>query len=241
MNFQTNSKPFSFKLAGIITLMSGLILALFTNSFASPEGGLAGPVEERNFTFLSGIGYTLREVDHNSDIKSFQFKIKPNYGISDQFDVFLDFGFRDLGIENKEDDTRNFSSTLGLLVGAGAKLSFFKPKEQKTNLVLNMSLDYSEVSSDLAKATVVEYRAAVIFTYKMENITPYGGVKFSGINIDYSKPGDNNTKDTERYNSPRNIGFLGGLDYFVNPNVYFSGELNIFDQQALFMSVGYKF
>ena len=37
------------------------------------------------------------------------------------------------------------------------------------------------------------------------------------------------------------VGVFGGVDYFVSPNVFFSGEAHLFDETSIYLGVGYRF
>ena len=63
---------------------------------------------------------------------------------------------------------------------------------------------------------------------------PYGGARVSSSRYE----GEHGVDD---HKSKNFIGFLGGADYFVSPNVYFSGEVHLFDEMSLYLTTGYRF
>jgi len=77
---------------------------------------------------------------------------------------------------------------------------------------------------------------ALIISNRTGNMTPYGGVKVCETEVEL-KSGAAPTK----YSADKKVGLLAGVDYFVNPNVFFNGEVNLFDQQAIYLGAGFKF
>ena len=60
---------------------------------------------------------------------------------------------------------------------------------------------------------------------------------FGGFQVSYAKY----MGEEEDYRSKDFIGFFAGADYFVSPNIYFAGELHLFDETSAYLTVGYKF
>ncbi|MBF8250905.1 MAG: hypothetical protein HW382_533, partial [Deltaproteobacteria bacterium] len=85
-------------------------------------------------------------------------------------------------------------------------------------------------------ATVTNYLGALVVSNRAGNITPYGGIKVSETVVDTKTGGS-----SLNFTADKNVGILAGTDYFVNPNVFFNGEVNLFDQQAIYLGAGFKF
>lgn len=208
-----------------------LILLLITASAAgaSQIGGLMANVGERNLSLSVGVSYITKDMEKNcQEMSAKQLIIKGSYGLLPDLDLNIKLGFADL-----ETDTPDFAGTLGPLYGIGVKFKLFKDPEDKVNVFINGEVSKFTSSDSATDAEIIDYSGSFIVSNKAGNMTPYGGVKVSQTEVDltgYSKLRAN-----------KNIGIVGGVDYFVNPNVFFTGEINIFDQDALYLGVGYKF
>jgi hypothetical protein len=53
---------------------------------------------------------------------------------------------------------------------------------------------------------------------------------------DWDADGSDETDNAENF-----IGFFAGADYFVSPNVYFTGEVHLFDSMSVYGTAGYRF
>jgi len=126
----------------------------------------------------------------------------------------------------------DFEGRLDALYGVGFKFKMFQDPQNKVNVLLDGEVTQFSSEDSGVDADVLDYHIAFTVSNKAGNITPYGGIKFSETEIERGS-----RKDT----ADNNVGVFGGVDYFVNPNVFFNGEVSIFDQEALYVGVGYKF
>lgn len=209
-----------------------LCLSLFIPSpvFATHIGGMSLPPGKNRLSFGAHVGYPERSVssDRNEATSgSIQLLARGEYGAYTRLGLFIEGGVSDLRFK---DD--GFRGILGGAFGLGMKGVIFDPEEQKTNVCFFLEgLTFKSESSD-RRALVFEYQAALLVEFTAENTTTYGGLKVSQMDITL-KP------YKEKYSSDNNLGALFGMDYLVTPQVYFNGEIQIYDQQAIFVSVGY--
>jgi len=130
-------------------------------------------------------------------------------------------------------DISGFTGALGGLYGGGLKYRFFASPDKKTQVSLDVGFETFSSSESGRTARYVEYGAAVIVSNQAGNFTPFGGIRFSDAEVALD--------DSPTYEADKHIGVFGGIDYFVNLNVFFTGEIHIFDENSLFLGVGYNF
>lgn len=195
---------------------------------ASQVGGLASNVGVAGLSLSGGISYITKDVEgggQKNEMTARAFIVKGDYGILPNLDLIVKLGFADLKVGS-------FEGRMDGLYGAGLKFKLFKDPADRVNVYIDAEVSKFSSSITGAKVDVRDYQAAFIISNKAGNITPYGGLKVSETELD-----NGTTKST----ASKHVGLVGGADYFVNPNVFFNGEVNIFDQQAVFVGVGYKF
>lgn len=197
---------------------------------ADQIGGLATNAGERGLTLSAGISYIVKNIKNSGlkqEMTARKLEVKSGYGLIQNLDLNLKLGFADL-------KTDNFEGRLDALYGAGLRFKLFKDTEDRVNVYLDGEVSKFSSGDSKTSADVVDYRAAVIVSNRAGNMTPYGGVKVSETELTFS-----NT--SSKFIADKHVGIFAGIDYFVNPNVFFNGEINIFDQDALYLGVGYKF
>jgi hypothetical protein len=84
------------------------------------------------------------------------------------------------------------------------------------------------------EARYQEFQGALIISYKLKGAMPFGGFKYNPLTVGIT--GTHNDLEGDS-----NAGVFIGCDWFVTPNVFFSGELSIFSETAAYMSVGYNY
>jgi hypothetical protein len=212
-------------------IFSVLIALLFTPSlvFAGHIGGLSQNLGGQMLTINADVGFKKQDVERGNitdELSSRSFVIKATYGMQDRLDVFLNVGFADI------QDIQTFDGSLGTLIGGGFKYLLFGPG-QSTQVSIYGSIEGFESKDSGRKADVLGYDLALMVSNKSGNFTPYGGLKFSDLEVDIAGMGEYDAKD--------NFGLFAGVDYFVNPNVFFTGEVHIFNENTLYFGAGYNF
>lgn len=211
-------------------LVLSFLLAAVPAAYSGQVGGLATNVGEGGLSLSTGLMYIDKDIErngHKEEMTTRQLVVKGSYGLLPSLDLNVKLGFADLEV-----DDIDFEGRLDALYGIGFKLKMFQDPNNKVNVLLDGEVTQFSSEDNGDDADVLDYHLAFIVSNKAGNITPYGGIKFSETEIDF---------DSTKYTADNNVGIFGGVDYFVNPNVFFNGEVNIFDQDAVYVGVGYKF
>jgi len=198
--------------------------------FAGRTGGLSENIGAQMLTANAGVEYSTRDVESNGnkeEVNSRRFVVKTTYGLSDRINVFATLGFAD------SQDIGNHTGALGTLYGGGLKYLVFTRDDSPTKVSINANIETFKSRDSGQTAEHLEYDVAVIVSNKNGNVTPFGGIRFSDADIDFAGP--------MTYKADDHFGLFGGVDYFVNPNVYFTGEVHTFDENSIFLGVGYSF
>lgn len=206
-----------------------MLLILPATGFAGQVGGLADQMGGQLLTVTGYIGYIDRDVKVgpiDEDFTSRVFAVKATYGLNDRVDLYATLGLADI------QDLGTFDGSLGNLIGVGGKFLVVEGTNG-TRLTLNADAKMLKTDDGPIDADYQEISGAVIISKKSGNLTPYGGIKLSKIDIDIdNSPSIEEEKDT---------GLFAGVDYFVNPNVYFTGEIHVFAENTIYAGVGYNF
>jgi len=215
-----------------------MLLLFPVGAFAGQIGGLADQMGGQLLTVTGYIGLIDRDIKvspggGDEDFSSRVFAVKATYGLNDRVDLYATIGLADL------QDIAGFDGSLGNLFGGGVKLLIIEGANG-TRLTFNGDVQRLKtedtVNSIDIDAEYLEYSASLIISKKSGNLTPFGGVKLSEVDIDFDGAGF--YKDAEE---EKNTGLFAGVDYFVNPNVYFTGEIHVFAENTLYAGVGYNF
>lgn len=207
-----------------------VVLSIPAAAMAGQIGGLAGNIGGQMLTVTADIGYNARDVEKGGskdELSSRSFVIKTTYGLSDSLDIFVSLGFADV------QDIGDFNGALGTLYGGGFKYLLFGGGGNETQVSINGNFETFESEDSGKEADYQEYHIAAVVSKKSGNVTPFGGIKISDAEVDI--------EGTGKYDADDNFGLFGGVDYFVNPNVYFTGEVHIFDENTIYIGVGYNF
>ncbi len=214
-------------------ILTAVILSLLLPApgFAANVGGLSNSVGNHRFSFCANIGYLLRETKNGAlgekKVSSRQFLFKVDYGLFDRLDLYGEIGVADLQIEQDE-----FQGSLNTIYGGGIKLSLLPLPSEGLNFLLDGQILAFSNKDGGTEVDFLEYQGTPIICFKSNNFTTYGGVRVSQVVIDYEPWGTLKAKNL--------VGVFLGIDYFVNPKVFFTGEMHNFDQDALYLGVGYK-
>lgn len=214
------------------------VLALFftaaiaTSAQAGQLGSQAATVGEGGLSFSAGINYASKDMKIDGakeEMIARQLVLTGDYGLLPSLDLYIKLGFADM-------EVKDFKGRLDALYGVGAKFKLFKDPEDKLNVTINGGVTRFNSGDSSTDATVTDYIGAVIVSNRAGNMTPYGGVKVCETEAE-TKKGEVSTT----FKADKKVGILAGVDYFVNPNVFFNGEVNLFDQQAIYVGAGFKF
>ncbi|MBZ0274155.1 porin family protein [bacterium] len=227
--------------AAVVILL--LVLAAWSGAaLAAPVGGLSyNLTSPPAFSIGTGVGFALRDVvvenDENlvDEAQSSRFQVKIDVAPVNYIDVYALIGAADLQL-----DDGDFRGTLATLYGGGLRFNIFPLWFYDTNLRISLDGQYlgyttsDEVGGTDIEARYQETQAALIVAYIWQGVVPYGGLKYDPVAIGVTGR-DNDLAGDQQF------GVLIGADYFITPHVFFNGELSIFTETSIFLSVGYKF
>lgn len=202
--------------------------AIVTSAQAGQLGSQAATEGVGGLSLSAGVNYATRDMRNGGtkqEMTTRQIVVTGEYGVLSSLDLYIKLGLADM-------EVTGFRGRLDALYGIGAKFKLFKDPEDKLNVTLDGVVTRFNSGDSNTDATVTDYIGALIVSNKAGNMTPYGGIKVSETVAE--KAGENLTAD-------KKLGVLAGVDYFVNPNVFFTGEANLFDQQAIYVGAGFKF
>lgn len=202
-----------------------VILTLPATAMAGQIGGLADHMGGQLLTATVSVGVIDRDIKRSgvdSDYKMNILSARATYGLNDRVDLYATLGKANLdGLSGVDDSLED-------LYGGGVKFLLFEGVN-KTRVIINAEANFMETSDTKYQ----DISGAVIISKKRGNLTPYGGVKVSAVEI--------NPDAGKDWEEEKGTGFFAGVDYFVNPNVYFTGEIHVFAENTLFAGVGYNF
>jgi len=145
-----------------------------------------------------------------------------------------------VGLGDLDFDRADFEGSLGETFGAGARYGLLNFQESAMKLILDVQGEYLRSKDSDARVRHQAYHAAALLVKeigaagRVGYLFPYGGVRVSYARYDANG-------DVDDYTGDDLVGVFGGVDYFVNPNVFFSGEAHLFDEMSLYLGAGYRF
>lgn len=216
-----------------------LAAAVFLSSAgqAAQTGGLASPLGPGGFAGSVALGYGERDVRNgrDDDVATRRALLRGQFGVVDGLDLYGTVGLGDLRF-----DRADFRGSLGETFGAGVRLGLLHFPESAFRLVLDLQGEYLR-STDGSKR--VRHQVYHVATYLVREVGAARRVSyffpFGGVRVSYARYDGNH--GLGKYEGDDFVGVFGGVDYFVNPHVFFSGELHLFDENSLYVGVGYRF
>lgn len=205
-------------------------------AFASQLGGLATLVGPGGAVVSANVGYVERDVKDGRDdqVSSLRTVLRGAVGVMDGLDLYGYAGFTDLLF-----DKADFEGSRGATVGGGVRYGLLSFSDSDIRLVLDLQGEYLRVN-DRGSVRGQAYHAAV---YVLKEYGAAGSVgyfyPFAGAEVSWAKYRGGDGLDTFR--SKDVVGVFAGADYFVNPNVFFSAELHLFDETSVTVGAGYRF
>lgn len=206
------------------------LITLPSLASAGQIGGYSQNLAGQMLTVAASIAYQTRDLENNGvrdNMSSRSFSVTTTYGLSDRLDMFLDLGFADV------QDISSFTGALGTMVGGGFKFLIIDNPENGVQLNIHSNIRRFESSDSGQSVDYLEYHVAAVVSNKAGNFIPFGGIMLSDAELDFA--------GGPTYEADKNFGLFAGVDYFVNPNVFFTGEVHMFDQTTIYMGVGYIF
>ena len=216
---------------GILIAVGTLFLFCASPARAAMVGGVAAPLKYGEASISLALGYSERDIKDGGEdaAASRRFLFKGAFGFGGGASVYAFAGLSDL--DYRTTGGEHFKGKLAESVGAGLRYTPLGFSED-SRLVLDFQGDY--LSSDDGDATVraTQFAFTTYVVGKFGTFYPYGGVSLSAAAYD---------GEGEDFKSSRNVGILLGTEYFVNPNVFLTLELRLFDENAAYLCAGYMF
>jgi len=226
--------------------IAGAVAFVLVCSVASamPVGGLAHLPEPFSISLAIFGGYQQQseKLIHDPDTQgsSYASHLSLNLGIYpvEFFGVFASIGTGDWRM-----GTIDYQSFLGVNYSGGVKFKVFPWERSPFQTVLSLgawgfqasgtALEGDEEEVDVG---IIEYQGSLVFSYAVErNILPFGGVRYVSSSTRFSPRARYNMAPVGKW------GVQLGIDYFVTPYVFFSGEMQIFERTAAYLGVGLKY
>ena len=225
-----------FDMRRIAVLVAIFIGALMTAPAAQANtiGGLGYNVGFLKVSANIGVGILQRDIYFKKDDSirnestTSRLAAKVSFGAWKIIDVYALGGAGDLAITGT-----TFRSPLGPYYGGGVRFQVYPWNEGEFRVALDGNATGMRVEDEGIKGDWWEYQAALIVSKTWQNLTPFGGVKYSDSGVHFEPGGTNNLR------SDQNVGVFLGIDYFITPYVFFNGEIHIFAETAAFVGVGY--
>jgi len=222
--------------SSLLALLAALLLAA-PQALAAQTGGLASPVGPGGFALSATLAYGERDVvdGRDDEVASGRALLRAQFGVIDGLDLYATVGLGDLDFQHAD-----FAGSLGETFGAGLRYGLFHFRESAMKLVLDVQGEYLRSSDSDRQVRHQAYHAAAFLVKeigaagRVGYLFPYGGVRVSYARYDAGDGLDDYTGDDF-------LGVFGGVDYFVNPNVFFTGEAHLFDEMGLYLGAGYRF
>ena len=222
-------------ITGIALVAVGVLWA--GASPAGQVGGLATVMRPGDAAVSATVAYGVRDVvDHGDDeVTTLKMLLRGEFGVLDGLDLY---GL--LGLSSLSFDDANFDGSLGPTLGIGARYGLLNFPESNLRIILDVQAEYSRVEDGSKRVSQQRYHAA---TYVLKEFGAAGRVgyfyPYAGLKLSYARFDGSGGMDD--YHSEDWLGIFAGADYFVSPNVYFSGEAHLFDETSLSLGVGYRF
>lgn len=219
-----------------IPAVVAVVLACPLRAPAANIGGLAAPLKTGEFAVSTALGYVERDVEDGVDdtVSNRRVLFRGGFGVVDGLEIY---GI--LGLTDAEFDDANFDGGLGGTFGAGVKYGLFHFQTTGLKLVLDVQGEYFSSSDGSKRARQQAYHGAA---YLVKEVGAAGRVgyfyPYGGLRLSYARYDD---KGIDDFTNEDFVGVFGGADYFVNPNIFFSGEVHLFDETSLYLGVGYRF
>ena len=227
-------------LGGLLRRVAGcgmLVCLLGGNAWAGPVGGLSAPLRAKGFSVAGWFAYGERDVEDGSgdEVSTRRMLARIGAGLADGIEVYALMGFSDAQF-----DREDFTGTLGASLGLGVRYGLLHYPQTGVRVVLDLQGEAFRSRDGSKTVRHQAYHAAVYVVReigaagRVGYLYPYGGARVSYARYDGSHGVDDYTGDDF-------IGVFGGADYFVNPNVFFTGEVHLFDETSIYLGVGYRF
>jgi opacity protein-like surface antigen len=250
----------SFLCLGLV-LSNALVYAASIGGAETQGQGKFGVALDTEYVFERDLKDNGSDVDPGEEFKSidleelYRIMVKTSYGLLDNLDVYVKLGVADIEVsrviyQNGAYDSTsdafgrgNFAYGFGLKGNyelteewiLGCDLQYVRHKNEFSWKTTNASGNVDSGVGD-KKATIQEWHVAPYVAYRLDNFTPYLGLKYSDIRFEGTVGGY-----TSKYKADDNVGVFVGTDYEIGENLTLNLEGRFVDETALSFAATYKF
>ncbi|MBI5440209.1 MAG: hypothetical protein HY900_03240 [Deltaproteobacteria bacterium] len=211
------------------------LLSCWASAAAAQAGSPAAPLNAQGAAVSVSVGYLERDLrGGNERASSFMTRLGGAFGVSDELSLYGYAGVSDVKFRQAD-----FDGSRGADLGLGARYALLSFPQSRTKLVLDLQAGMLRVTDDGHTVREEEYHAA---TYVVKELAASGGAgalhPYGGFRASFAKY---RGADVGGRRLETLVGAFLGADYFLTPNVYFSGAVHLFDESSLTVSAGYRF
>ena len=220
-------------------------------------------VFDRDLKFKSATGLAATQEIKNIEIDDgYQIMLKTSYGLLDNLDIYLKLGMADYeakaegylsGLKwatDKVNSDTKFAYGFGLkgkyeldegwLIGCD--LQYLRSKHKaKVAESYEAWVGLPDDSTTYKSLVVQEWHIASYIAKRINNLTPYFGVRYSDMRMKIKKPSDSGWTDDHKYEADDNVGVFLGTDYKIAENWILNFETRFIDETAISFGGTYRF
>ncbi|MCM8784143.1 MAG: hypothetical protein NC818_05175 [Candidatus Omnitrophica bacterium] len=224
---------------------------------------------ERKLNFKSSSGLLVGDEIKNAKInKTYQATVKASYGLLDNLEAYLKLGVADYTLKDEiynggvKTATDKFNTDLGVTYGLGLKgvyrfnknnyRGYWFKSDWLNDWMVGCDLQYlrsqskaklnEEGNSTKYKSFVVqEWHIAPYLAKKINNFTPYFGIRYSDMRTTIKEPKDSGWADNNKYEADKNFGIFLGTDYLAGESINLNFEGRFLDETAGSFAVNWVF
>ncbi len=215
---------------------------------------------DRELEFKEATGLAANQEVKNLEMdEAYQAMLKVSYGLLEDLDVYVKLGVADYegeaegyvsgvkATDEKLSTDMDFAYGFGLkgicdlgndwLLGYDLQYLRSKHKAKVTQTTILGAIDSTEYKSGV----IQEWHIAPYVARRINNFTPYLGVRYSDVEMKLKSPAESGWLDNIKFESDNNVGVFVGTDYKLGENLVLNLEGRFIDETAMSFACTYKF
>ncbi|MBI5614247.1 hypothetical protein HY947_04950 [Candidatus Gottesmanbacteria bacterium] len=245
----------------IVTVLAFGIIGFCHRADAAPVGNIANPVLEKgehgikigvdnDFVFKRELDVPDESVELEADFHS----AKLSYTIAEKADVYVLLGMMNNALVSATDGSTEvlYDVDSSFTWGVGATLLAYETEggfragidgkyRSASPEVSKVTVDGTDYSLTDSEAEYSEWQVAFAVSQQMGKFAPYAGVKYSDIKTKAKATVSGTLYETEERGSKNTVGPFVGLSFLPNENISLNVEGRFVDEEAVSVSLAYKF